>query len=112
MNDARADAGAGPLAEDGAIGWVPRDWADHMAATGSLAHNPDYAGQVASSRPEATTFAENVGYASDGARAVFDAFMRSAGHRANIVSRAFTHVATGCRRDASGVLWVAVDFWG
>jgi uncharacterized protein YkwD len=38
------------------------------------------------------------------------AFMRSPGHRANILNKAFRHVAIGAvRRD--GVLWVTVFFW-
>ena len=63
-------------------------------------------------RPEARATAENVGYSYSGARAVFDAFMNSSGHRANILSGAHTHAATGCYRDAEGKIWVTTDFWG
>ena len=112
MNGARADAGVAPLAVDGAIGWVPRDWSNHMAQNQNLAHNPNYSSQIRSSRPEATRTAENVGYASNGARTVFDGFMNSPGHRANILRGEHTHVATGCSIDSRGYVWVSVDFWG
>ncbi len=83
-----------------------------MARTGELAHNPDYAAQVFAVRPEAGRVGENVGYASDAPRSVFDAFMGSPGHRDKLLGERFAHVTVGCVRDAAGWWWVSVEFWG
>jgi uncharacterized protein YkwD len=40
------------------------------------------------------------------------AFMNSDLHRANILNRGFRRVAVGAFRDADGLLWVTVFFYG
>ena len=82
-----------------------------MASNQSLGHNPNYASQIRSARPQARTMAENVGY-SGSARSVFDRMAASSGHRANMVNGAFSHQATGCSVDSQGRVWVSVNLWG
>ena len=112
MNETRAGAGRQALAWDDAILHVAVDWSHEMAARSELAHNPRYGDQVFAARAEAMTAAENVGWGSGSARAVYDEFLRSPSHRDKILSGALTHAAVGCLRDGAGELWVTVNFWG
>lgn len=112
MNETRAGAGRHLLAWDDAILHVAVDWSHEMAARSQLAHNPGYGDRVFAARAEAMTAAENVGWSTGDARAVFDEFLRSPSHADKILSDALTHSAVGCVRDADGELWVTVNFWG
>jgi uncharacterized protein YkwD len=53
---------------------------------------------------------ENVGVTSGTVRDVHKAFMKSSGHRANVLNRSFRRVAIGAVR-VDGVLWVTVFFY-
>ncbi len=55
---------------------------------------------------------ENVGVTSGTVAGIQDAFMRSPDHRSNILNRGFHRVALGTYRDADGLLWVTVFFYG
>jgi len=111
MNDARAGAGAGALADDPVVDHVAFAWSDHLAAAGDLQHNPGYADAIFRDRPEAMTAGEVVGRGVD-ARAIFDEFLRSPTHRDAILRAAFTRATVGCVRDAVGQAWVTANFWG
>ncbi len=112
MNESRAAAGRRALVGDDAILHVAVDWSHAMAGRSQLAHNPRYGDQVFAARAEATTAAENVGWGTGTARAVYDEFLRSPAHKDKILSGALTHTAVGCVRDGAGELWVTVNFWG
>ncbi len=112
MNETRAGAGRHLLAWDDAILHVAVDWTHEMAARSQLAHNPGYGDRVFAARAEAMTAAENVGWSTGDARAVYDEFLRSPSHADKILSGALTHTAVGCVRDDAGELWVTVNFWG
>jgi uncharacterized protein YkwD len=112
MNDTRAASGRPALAWDDAILHVAVDWSHAMAERSQLAHNPDYGDRVFAARAEAMTAAENVGWGTDSARAVYDEFLRSPSHKDKILSGALTHTAVACVRDGAGDLWVTVNFWG
>ena len=89
-------------------------WADQMARVGSLYHqnlgalinSADYWGYH--------TMGENilVGPAGMSASAVEAAWMNSAPHRANILSRAFNVVGIGYVRGLDGRIWAVQDFGG
>jgi len=59
-----------------------------------------------------STWGENVGVTGGTIAGLQDAFMRSPGHRSNILNRGFRRVAVGTYRDADGLLWVTVFFYG
>lgn len=112
MNEVRASRGMVRLSDDPGIQWIPVEWSDTMATRRELAHNPHFADQVFADRPHATSASENVGRSTSGDRSVFDRFMDSPPHRAEILSTTSTHATVGCLHDDAGELWVTVNFWG
>ncbi len=59
-----------------------------------------------------STWGENVGVTGGTIAGLQKAFMHSPGHRSNILNRGFHRVAVGTYRDAAGLLWVTVFFYG
>ena len=90
VNSARSAAGRRPLSLRSDLSAVAYNWSQHMAATGTLAHNPSLTRQVTNWR----WVGENVGYGPDW-RSVETAFMNSPGHRANILDRDYTQIGIG-----------------
>jgi uncharacterized protein YkwD len=95
-NAARANVGLSPLR----VGWrlkkLARQHSREMAAAGYIYHS-------------SMIYAENVGQTPVGElRALFDAFMRSAPHRANILGP-YTRCGIGVIR-SGGYFWVTVLF--
>ena len=104
VNAARANAGRAPLTYSSSLSAVAYRWAEHMAATGDLAHNPSITAQVGSFR----WVGENVGYGPDW-RAVQNAFMASPMHRSNILDSDYTQLGIGVVHKGSRV-WVTQVF--
>ena len=101
---ARKSRGLKPYRVGGAITSVAREQARRMAETGVLHHNPQLTTQVTSWRH----LGENVGEGPD-PTTVHRAFMGSAAHRDNILSRRYTRVGVGAVvRD--GQMWVTEVF--
>ena len=108
INDARTRAGLTPVRSDPGLVSLASWWSREMAdgATGyQLAHNPDAWTMVtefgASNR---TAWAENVAAFSTfaSARAVFDAYMASPPHRANILSSRYRYIGVGTVSSSHG----------
>jgi uncharacterized protein YkwD len=59
-----------------------------------------------------STWGENVGVTPGTISELQLAFMHSPAHRANILDRDFRRVAVGTYRDADGLLWVTIVFYG
>jgi uncharacterized protein YkwD len=110
INAARANAGRGALQFDTGIQHVAVNWSDEMARTQTLRHNPNYGNQILQYRNYRTA-GENVGRGYEQG-SLFQAFMNSPGHRANIESGAYSHVTVGCLTDGGGQLWITQNFWG
>jgi uncharacterized protein YkwD len=110
-NEARVAARLPKLREDPAYDQVTRAYAERLATTRTLGHNPDYAKQIGPLLPSWYTMGENVGYGRDAAE-LHTLYMNSPGHRANILSNRFQRVAVGCYRDVNGRAWTAVNFVG
>ncbi len=101
VNGARASAGAPPVHEAGGLTQLSVWWSTQMAVgkTGyQLEHNPNAWTMVtqygASNR---TAWAENVASfpTAASAQAVFDAYMNSPGHRANILNGTYRYIGMG-----------------
>ena len=80
---------------------VAQRWANWMAAHHSLQHNPNLGSEVHNWR----SLGENVGK-GPGESAIQRAFMNSAPHRSNILSRDFRQVGIGTARGSDGYLYV------
>ncbi len=87
-----------------ALTLVARRWAQSMARSNRLAHNPRVTRQVRSWR----YLGENVGVGGS-TSTLHRAFVRSAPHRANLLSSRYTHVGVGVAY-ARGRMWVVEVF--
>lgn len=105
--------GIGALQRAGDLDAVARSWADTMAGSGTLRHNPNYSAQI----KNWSRVAENVGVSRGSsltpvqlAGRIAEGYMASSGHRANILTAAFTQVGIGMTVGSDGSLWSVVVF--
>lgn len=82
VNQARAAAGLRGLLHNESMDAVAAAWANQMGAAGALSHNPQFSAQIPAGWSRA---GENVGEGYPTPQAMFDGWMRSPGHRANIL---------------------------
>ncbi|WP_162248101.1 peptidoglycan-binding protein [Angustibacter sp. Root456] len=104
INSSRHASHRAQLRGSGALTAVARRWAQSMARSNRLAHNPRVASQVRSWR----YLGENVGVGGS-ERSLHSAFMHSAPHRANVVSSRYTGVGVGVAY-GHGRMWVVEVF--
>lgn len=112
INNARRARGLAPVKVNLQLTGVARDWTDRMAVAGKISHNPQVAAQV---QGDWTRLGENVGFSTrTGASTtqlvnrLHTAFMKSAGHRANVVGD-YNQVGVGVRVTGD-TMWVTVNF--
>jgi len=105
INSIRASRGLGTLAVDGQLTAVARSWSQHMAADGTLQHNPNLGSQVSGWR----TLGENVGTgpSDDSIEAAFE---NSPHHFENMVDPNYNYIGVGVVQDSNGTYWVTEDF--
>lgn len=104
INSARANAGRRPLSLQSDLSAVAYRWSQHMASTGTLAHNPSLTRQVSHWR----WVGENVGYGPSWS-AIEVAFMNSPGHRSNILDRDYSQIGLGIV-ERNGRVWITQVF--
>jgi hypothetical protein len=107
-NRARAQAGLPPFELDAPLADTARSWSASMAQRNQLSHDPDLIPTVARIEPAWRSAAENVGVGAD-AQQVFDAFMGSSQHRANLLSSRFNRLGPGVVH-SGGKVWVTLRF--
>ncbi|MDL5156813.1 CAP domain-containing protein [Actinomycetospora termitidis] len=98
VNAARADAGCGPVARNGALDRAAADYAALMARSGTFSHTgPD--GSEFSDRVRAAGYdspgGENIARGQSSADEVMDDWMNSPGHRRNILDCSFRTLGVG-----------------
>jgi len=108
VNEERRAAALRPLTSDAGLGRAAQERAQAMASANRLSHS-GWEG-VVHQHDDASTIAENVAYNYSSASAVVDAWMRSPGHRANLLGRSFRRIGVGCIVDARAHMWWAQDF--
>lgn len=108
VNETRSAQGLSRLGVETNLTGIARDWSAHMAAAGGLSHQNL---QTARARLGVRAIRENVGFASDSARRVYDNFLASPIHYNNIVATNVTTVGVGCVFDDRG-WWVTQIFVG
>jgi len=108
VNEARATAGCRPVVADAALATVARahsadmrdrDYFSHTSPEGLSPFDRARAAGVAYAR------AENIAYGQRDAAAVMQAWMGSAGHRANILDCALTKLGVGVAEGPGGPWW-------
>ena len=104
VNSARANAGRRTLSLQSDLSAVAYRWSQHMASTGTLAHNPSLTRQVTHWR----WVGENVGYGPSWS-AVEVAFMNSPAHRSNILDRDYSQIGIGVVV-RNGRVWITQVF--
>jgi uncharacterized protein YkwD len=104
INEHRQARGLSALAVDPGLTGGAASWTEHMAATGVLAHDGNLAGSVCCW----LSLAENVGRGTN-RELVWQAFLSSPIHRANIENPSWTHLGVSVRF-GGGQLWTTHRF--
>ena len=111
-NQARADAGAGPLQWDPALAAAARQHCLLMAAEGAIAHRyggeADVAGRAGQAGAHFSVIEENVAIGPSPA-AIHSSWMHSPGHRANLLSPDVDRVGVAVVA-SRGVLYAVADY--
>jgi len=102
-NEERARRGLGGLVEDAELDRCAERHAEWMARTGALRHQ-----NLSLLRGAWSLLGENIACGQLSEQEVFDCWMRSSGHRRNILTGGFTRVGFGMARAASGRLFWCV----
>ena len=107
-NAQRADQGLAQLREAACLTRMAEQWARRLARTGSLVHQDL---QPVLSRCGLSMVGENIAMGYSSGRAVVNrGWMRSDGHRANILRREYRLMGIGAARDANGRWWSSQVF--
>jgi uncharacterized protein YkwD len=103
INRARTSRGIAAVRVAPGFTDVARRWSATMASRRSMYHNPRLVSQVsASGGSDWRAVAENVGYGYS-ADSLFDMYMRSSGHRANILNSRMRYVGIGWAERPGGL---------
>jgi uncharacterized protein YkwD len=118
MNGARAGVGAPALTSAPGLHSLALGWSDKMASGatgGALQHNADLKAQLPSyGASSANAWAENVAswspVGSYSAQQIFDGYMGSPGHRANILNATYLYVGVASVANGAGGAFNTQDF--
>ncbi|MBB5116728.1 hypothetical protein AF335_29750 [Streptomyces eurocidicus] len=113
VNDERARAGLKPLVASDRLSALAQSFSDDMARRGFFSHtDPD--GKTpwdrAARRGIGNLGGENIARGHPDARAVMEAWMRSTGHRANILNGAYRTLGIGVNLTSANGPWWTQDF--
>ena len=107
-NAERSNAGLPALRASSRLNEAAQLHADQMARLGRLAHDlsgaqyPRPEDRLAAAGYQWSAYAENIAMGQSTAAAAMDSWMRSSGHRANILSTSVTELGVGVARDSAG----------
>ena len=104
VNSARASAGKAPLEVYWDLTDDAKAQANRMASKQELYHTSNLGGVTSGWK----TLGENVGVGPD-VNGLFDAFMGSSAHRANILGN-YNYIGVGVKVDDNGIMWVSMIF--
>ncbi|MFI6146841.1 sigma-70 family RNA polymerase sigma factor [Streptomyces sp. NPDC051109] len=109
VNSERAAAGCGPLKEDPQLRSAAQGHSDDMAARDFFDHtNPDGADpgkRTTAAGYRWSTYGENIARGQQTAASVMDSWMKSPGHRANILNCSFKDIGVGIHSGPGGPWW-------
>ena len=109
VNQTRRSLGLPALAVDSKLAAVARMHTERMAASGILRHNDAMFTPVSRQALGMKALGENVGW-NYSVTAQHAAFMKSPGHRANVVTRSFRVAGFAVVRGADGRIWSTEDY--
>lgn len=113
-NDARRSDGRSTYHRNHRLWLIAHAYAKKMAASGSLEHNPQLVNAVSKSCPAWTDIGENIGVDTSASPTdLFQAYMNSAPHKANLLDTAYTEVGIATAtvvRDGVTQHWNVIDF--
>jgi uncharacterized protein YkwD len=107
-NAERSNAGLPALRASSRLNEAAQLHADQMARLNRLAHDipgaqyPRPEDRLAAAGYQWSAYAENIAMGQSTAAAAMDSWMRSSGHRANILSTNVTEIGVGVARDSAG----------
>ncbi|MFE2527913.1 sigma-70 family RNA polymerase sigma factor [Streptomyces sp. NPDC059382] len=109
VNSERSKAGCGPLKEDSQLRSAAQGHSDDMARRDFFAHtNPDGADpgkRTTAAGYDWSTYGENIARGQQSAQSVMDSWMKSPGHRANILNCSFKDIGVGIHNGSGGPWW-------
>jgi uncharacterized YkwD family protein/spore coat assembly protein SafA len=109
VNQVRVSSGLPPLVNDWQLARVARYKASDMMTQNYFSHtSPTYGSPFNMMETFGLKFSaagENIAMGQKTPQEVMNAWMNSPGHRANILSRNYTHVGVGFARDSSGTAY-------
>ena len=112
-NSERKAAGLGSLTLDSQLSKLARMKAEDMAKKGYFSHtSPTYGSAFDMMKKYGVSYrtaGENIAKGQKTPEAVMKGWMNSSGHRANILSSAYTHIGVGYAKDSKGnTYWVQI----
>ncbi len=108
INELRVSEGLPPLTVHPVLVPLARTWAEHLRTQGSLSHTADLSVGIDLTW---TRLGENVGVGPiDQVQALFDAFVASPSHYANLVKDDYRYVGIGVVHGNDGRIWTAHRF--
>lgn len=112
INTSRAANGIGPVGNDAQLDALAQNWAQQLAAAGSLSHQDLNALLASPLMAGWRQLTENVfqGGPSATNALVENAWLASSGHRANILDPGVDRVGVGVAHDGAGNTYVVADF--
>ncbi|MGW5400389.1 sigma-70 family RNA polymerase sigma factor [Streptomyces sp. NPDC003952] len=109
VNSERAKAGCGPLKEDAQLRTAAQGHSDDMERRDFFSHtNPDGADpgkRTTAAGYRWSTYGENIARGQQTAAQVMDSWMKSQGHRENILNCSFKDIGVGIHTGAGGPWW-------
>lgn len=116
VNAARADAGCGPVAADGALTAAAQAHSADMAAGDYFSHTSKdgrtFADRIRAAGYSGGALAENIAAGQSSAASVMAGWMDSPAHRATILNCSYRHIGVGVAQGGSyGTYWTQ-DFGG
>lgn len=109
VNSERAAAGCGPLKEDAQLRTAAQGHSDDMANRDFFSHtNPDGADpgkRTTAAGYRWSTYGENIAMGQQTPQQVMDSWMKSPGHRANILNCSFKDIGVGIHQGGGGPWW-------
>jgi uncharacterized protein YkwD len=111
INAARKARNIAPLTVAAGFTDVARRWSAAQLKVNTLKHNPNYMAQMQASGGQGwRLIAENVGYCNSDPDRLFDAYMRSPHHKANILNPKFRFIGIGWVARADGLGYNTQNF--